>query len=99
MTKQLFASVLVGAQMTRKKYQTAKVLVNSEVKNDEGYSIGIGQFDSGEKFLFRLNDDGIGESRDVDDYGHFGIPLSFKNDDPQLVAAQLRELADWLETQ
>lgn len=98
MITEKFASMTVSAAGPH-YYETAPVLFCGTEKTEEGFFLGVGKFSSGEKFIFRLDDECVGASSENKDYNASGIPLGIDNDDPGVVAAQLRELADWFDSQ
>lgn len=85
-------------------YGTEKVEFVSEVTGENCIGdlqhLGIGRFEEDNRlFLFCASHDETGESAEPDDYEGAVTPLSLNSIDEKTLAAQLRELADYLENQ
>lgn len=95
MTKQ-FVSILEGYAVPQ--YGVAEVKFIGK-RTSNGKRLGVGELECGTPFLFRCKDGNIGSNNDANYYASASIPLPFPGEDKREYAAQLRELADWLETQ
>lgn len=81
------------------KYSVSEAQFVSESSTSETARIGILKDEDGERFIFCAKANSIGESNKESDYEHFGWILPFEAAEPKTIAAQLRELADYLENQ
>lgn len=81
------------------RYAVAEAEFISETSSSDNAKIGILKDDDNDRFIFCAKDNSIGESDKESDYENYGWILPFDGAEQKAVAAQLRELADYLENQ
>lgn len=97
MTKK-FLSYVSHAFPVQYSIKEAQFITEASAGNEK-CRLGIVKDDDGEVFIFSAKENSIGVSENENDYENHGWILPFDGEEQKTIAAQLRELADYLENQ